>query len=42
MRSLLKHNEELGHSLAEARLSVIGHDVDVAWKVCVLTCNEQN
>ena len=32
MRSLLKHDEELGHSLAEARSSVIGHDVDVAWK----------
>ena len=32
MRSLLKHDEELGHSLAEARSWVIGHDVAVAWK----------
>ena len=30
MRSLLKNEEELGHSLAEARSPVIGHDVDVA------------
>ena len=34
MRSLLNHYEELGHSLAEARMSVIDRDVDVAW-TCV-------
>ena len=32
MQSLLKHDEEVGHCLAELRSSVIGHDVDVAWR----------
>ena len=30
MQSLLKHEEEIGHSLVETRSSIIGHDVDVA------------
>ena len=34
MQSLLKHDEELGHSLAEARSSAIAHGVDVEWR-CV-------
>ena len=42
MWSLLTQDEDLGHSLAEARSSVIGHDVDVDREVCILTCNEQH
>ena len=38
MQSLLKHDEDVGHSLAKARSSVIGHDVDVDREVCILTC----
>ena len=33
MPRLLKHDEQLGCSLAEARSWVTGHDVDMVWKL---------